>query len=398
MNMSIVREGLRMSSELRKKRIAVGVWTTACLLLVSCGEEADKASPSLGLPPVMVEQVLVRDVLDLITATGELVAKAEATIAAQIPGQITAILVEEGDGVSAGQILLEIDPQRRELELSSAEAQLNEASAQAVEAWRAMDRIQNLNSRDAASQARLDEARTALELAHSRKTASEARLGLAKRALSDASVKAPFPGLVARRNVSVGEYLSVGLPLFEIVTLNPIEAEFSVSEVDSGLVRVGQAVELSVAPFPGERFSATVTVVSPTIDSRTRTLRVTAELPNGEGRLRPGLFTHVELGVSERSNVILVPEESLLQRASGSVLFKVSDADRVVKVPVETGVYSDGWVEARGALLPTDRVVVRGQGKLLDGGSVSIRTREGVPVTRPEASSPVPSLASGVDG
>jgi multidrug efflux pump subunit AcrA (membrane-fusion protein) len=94
----------------------------------------------------------------------------------------------------------------------------------------------------------------------------------------------------------------------------------------------------------------------------------------------------------------LVPEESLLQRASGSVLFKLTDTDRVVKIQVETGVYSDGWVEARGALLPTDRVVVRGQSKLLDGGLVSVRTREGVPVTRPEASSPAPSFASGVDG
>jgi membrane fusion protein (multidrug efflux system) len=346
----------------------------------------------------MVEPVMVRDVIDRITATGQLVAKAEATIAAQIPGQVTTISVEEGDAVFAGQILLEIDPQRRELELASAEAQLNEASAQAVEAWRAMDRIQNLNRRDAASQARLDEARTALKLSHSRKSASEARLGLAKRALSDASVSAPFSGLVARRNVSVGEYLSVGLPLFEIVTLDPIETEFSVAEVDSGLVLLGQDVELSLAPFPGERFAATVTMVSPTIDSRTRTLRVKAELPNGDGRLRPGLFAHIELGVSERSDVVMVPEEALLQRASGSVLFRIRSENRVEQVLVETGVYSEGWVEVRGDLYPGDRVVVRGQGNLLDGGAVSVRNRDGRPVDPNRVAAPVSSLASGVDG
>ncbi len=377
--------------------IQVGT-VAACLFGLACSDETAKSTQSMEAPPVMVEPVMVRDVMDRITATGQLVAKAEATIAAQIPGQVTTISVEEGDAVFAGQILLEIDPQRRELELVSAEAQLNEASAQAVEAWRAMDRIQNLNRRDAASQARLDEARTALKLAHSRKSASEARLGLARRALSDASVSAPFSGLVARRNVSVGEYLSVGLPLFEIVTLDPIETEFSVAEVDSGLVLLGQDVELSLAPFPGERFAATVTMVSPTIDPRTRTLRVKAELPNGNGRLRPGLFAHIELGVSERSDVIMVPEEALLQRASGSVLFRIRSENRVEQVLVETGVYSEGWVEVRGDLYPGDRVVVRGQGNLLDGGAVSVRNRDGRPVDPNRVAAPVSSLASGVDG
>ncbi len=377
--------------------IRVGT-VAACLFGLACSDETAKSTQSMEAPPVMVEPVMVRDVMDRITATGQLVAKAEATIAAQIPGQVTTISVEEGDAVFAGQILLEIDPQRRELELVSAEAQLNEASAQAVEAWRAMDRIQNLNRRDAASQARLDEARTALKLAHSRKSASEARLGLARRALSDASVSAPFSGLVARRNVSVGEYLSVGLPLFEIVTLDPIETEFSVAEVDSGLVLLGQDVELSLAPFPGERFAATVTMVSPTIDPRTRTLRVKAELPNGNGRLRPGLFAHIELGVSERSDVIMVPEEALLQRASGSVLFRIRSENRVEQVLVETGVYSEGWVEVRGDLYPGDRVVVRGQGNLLDGGAVSVRNRDGRPVDPNRVAAPVSSLASGVDG
>jgi RND family efflux transporter MFP subunit len=213
----------------REIQSAIVASLTVIFLVVGCGQESGGPAQSQSAPPVMVARVVVRDVVDRITATGQLVAKAEATIAAQIPGQVTGITVEEGDAVSEGQILLEIDPQRRELELASAEAQLAEASAQVVETWRGMDRIQNLNKRDAASQSRLDEARTALKLAHSRKNAHEARVGLARRALADASVRTPFAGLVARRSVSVGEYLSVGLPLFEIVTLDPIEAEFSVA-------------------------------------------------------------------------------------------------------------------------------------------------------------------------
>ncbi len=382
----------------REIQFAIVASLTVIFLIAGCGEESGGPAQSQSAPPVMVARVVVRDVVDRITATGQLVAKAEATIAAQIPGQVTAISVEEGDAVSEGQILLEIDPERRQLELASAEAHLAEASAQVVETWRGMDRIQNLNRRDAASQSRLDEARTALKLAHSRKNASEARVGLARRALADASVRTPFAGLVARRSVSVGEYLSVGLPLFEIVTLDPIEAEFSVAEVDSGLVRPGQNVEVSLAPFPDERFAAVVTVVSPTIDPLTRTLRVKAELSNGSGRLRPGLFAHVELGVSERENVIMVPEEALLQRAEGAVLYRMVETDRVERVRVETGVFADGWVEVRGNLEASDQVVVRGQANLSDGVAVVIRSRDGRPVDQPQVATPVSSLSSGADG
>ena len=382
----------------REMRAAIAASLAASFLVLGCGGEADGPAQGQSAPPVMVARVVVRDVVDRITATGQLVAKAEATIAAQIPGQVTGISVEEGDAVSEGQILLEIDPQRRQLELASAEARLAEASAQVVETWRGMDRIQNLNKRDAASQSRLDEARTALKLAHSRKNANEAHVGLARRALADASVRTPFAGLVARRSVSVGEYLSVGLPLFEIVTLDPIEAEFSVAEVDSGLVRPGQKVEVSLAPFPDERFAAVVTVVSPTIDRLTRTLRVKAELSNGAGRLRPGLFAHVELGVSERGGVVMVPEEALLQRAEGAVLYRMVGTDRVERVRVVTGVFADGWVEVRGKLDASDRVVVRGQANLLDGGAVSIRSRDGRPVDQPQVAAPASTLASGVDG
>ncbi len=367
-------------------------------LLPGCSEEAPVVSGVEIAPPVMVARVVVRDVVDRISATGQLVAKAEASIAAQISGQITAIGVEEGDAVRLDQILLEIDPERRELEVASAEAQLAEAAAQVVESWRAMDRVQRLNKRDAASQARLDEARTALKLAHSRKNASEARLGLARHALADASVRTPFEGLVARRNVNVGEYLSIGMPLFEIVTLDPIEVEFSVAEIDSDRIRLGQDVEVSLAPFPGERFAATVTVVSPTISPVTRTLRVKAHLPNPDARLRPGLFARVELGVAERGDVVMVPEEALLQRADGVMVYRIVETDRVQRVRIETGVFADGWVEVRGPIGEGDQVVVRGQSGLVDGGVVSIRGRDGRPIGEPQVASPAGSLDPGADG
>ena len=89
------------------------------------------------------------------------------------------------------------------------------------------------------------------------------------------------------------------------------------AEVDSSRVQPGQTVDVRVAPFPDEVFQATVTLVSPTIDPATRTLRVKATLANAEGRLRPGLFARADLGVSTRDDVLMIPEEAVLQRADG---------------------------------------------------------------------------------
>jgi membrane fusion protein (multidrug efflux system) len=381
-----MRSDAEMKSRNRPGAAALGL-LALLLLPVGCGDEAAEDSV-VKAPPVLVEPVEVRRVVDRIRATGQLVAKAKATIAAQVNGAVTSILVEEGDSIVAGQALLEIDPQRRKLELADAEARLAEAQANVIEARRELDRLRELKKSNAASQSRLDEAQTRFSLAGSQAAGAEARAGLARRALEDATVRAPFAGLVARRAVSVGEYVGVGLPLFELVALDPIEVEFTLAEVDSARVALGNTVELRVAPFPDEGFTAGVTVIAPTIDPSTRTLRVKAELPNPDGRLRPGLFAHVDLGVSERDDVVMVPEDALIQRAKGVIVYRLEDGSRARVVPVRTGTRLGNLVEVSEGLAAGDRVVVRGQHDLVDGVVVSLRTPDGELADEPQGAAP----------
>jgi len=367
----------------RTHRQWTAIWV-ALLTLAGCGGD-DESNPveNVLLPPVMVAHAERREVIDRIQATGQLTAKAEATIAAQVEGQVTEIRAREGEAVGAGDTLLVIDPERRQLEVANAEAQLAEARAELAVAARNYARTQRLSRGNAASEARLDEDRTRESLARSARAGAEARLGLARRALADATVQAPFSGLIARRHVSVGEYLTTGTALFELVALDPIEVEFTLAEIDSSKVALGHPVEVRVAPYPDERFAATVSMISPTIDPTTRTLRVKAELPNADGRIRPGLFAHADLGVSKRGDAITVPADAVLQRADGSVIFRLTDATRVQRVAVETGVQSNEWVEIRQGLQHGDVVVVRGQARLEDGIAVSVRQADGQPVATP---------------
>jgi membrane fusion protein (multidrug efflux system) len=179
--------------------------------------------------------------------------------------------------------------------------------------------------------------------------------------------------------VSQGEFVSVGQKLFDLVALDPIEIEFRLAEVDSARVAIGSEIDVRVAPYPDEVFRASVSVISPRIDPATRTLRVKGVLANPDGRLRPGLFAGVDLGVSDRSGVAMIPEDAMLQRADGSVAFRLLDANRVQRRVLTTGVFQDGRVEVVEGLEVGDLVVVRGHASLIDGAVVALRHRDGSP-------------------
>jgi membrane fusion protein (multidrug efflux system) len=350
-------------------------------MLTACRGEPESEG-ALG-QPVTLNPVLAMDLVDRIEATGQLLAKEHAEIAAEVGGRITEVLIDEGARVEAGAEVMTIDPERRTLEQDSARARADEARASLREQEREYRRVRDLRESKVASQTQLDQAETGLKLAKSRLLAAEAQLGVVARALRDATVTAPFSGLIARRTVSRGEFVAPGQELFELVSLDPIEVEFRVTEVDSGRVALGQTVDVRVAPFPDETFGATVTFVSPTIDTRTRTLRVKAQLENREGRLRPGLFARVDLGISAREGVPMILEEAILQRADGAVVFRTNGQNRVERVVIETGVYHDGYVEVVRGLAPGDTIVSRGQARLVEGQLVAPRNPDGTLVSRP---------------
>jgi membrane fusion protein (multidrug efflux system) len=165
------------------------------------------------------------------------------------------------------------------------------------------------------------------------------------------------------------------------VTLDPIDAEFRLPEADASRVALGQEVAVRVAPWPDEVFPAVVRFVAPRVDASTHTLLVRAALDNADRRLRPGLFTAVDLGVASRKAVAMIPEEAVLQRADGEVAFRVGADLRVERLLIQTGEHRDGLVEVTEGLATGDRIVVRGHYALTSGVKVQPRTLDGQPAT-----------------
>ena len=344
----------------------------AVLAIALCACSQEQTRPLVQAPPVATAPVVALDLEERIEASGELVARLHTVIAAEVSGRVTELLRDEGDAVAQDDTLIEIDPERRVLELEAAKARTAQAEASLEKERRATQRVRTLHGQKIASKSRLDEADTELKLAEARAAAERAQLGVAQRAVRDASVAAPFGGLVARRFVNRGQFVQPGTALLEVVSLDPIDVTFHLPEIDSGRVSIGQKVRVSVAPYPERSFEATVDVVAPTIDRETRTLRVKATLTNPDGILRPGLFARADLGVATRRGVALVPEEAVLQRSDGSVIFALVEGNRVERRLVEIGAFHEGRVEIVAGAVPGEIVVTRGQAGLIDGAVVRV--------------------------
>lgn len=336
-----------------------------------CKEEV--ATTEEVLPSVSVVEVEAVDFDQEVRASGDLRARFQTMIAAEIAGRVTELSVDEGGAVAEGAVVIKIDPERRRLDLSAAQARLAQARANLRQETSKVERVRKLRSENISSVERLEEAETALLLAESSVRAEEAAVGVASRALKDASVSAPFAGLVAKRSVELGEYVQAGTELFELVSMDPLDVIFSLPELESQQIALGQRVEVTVAAPADKTFEAVVTFIAPTVDPGTRTLRVKAEIPNPDHALRPGLFARIHVGTDERRSVLMVPEEALVQREGSAWLFLVGEGDRVRRVQVETGHQSQGRIEVRGALSAGDRVVRRGHGGLADGMVVVVR-------------------------
>jgi membrane fusion protein (multidrug efflux system) len=356
-------------------------------LSVGCSDEVENVTALL--PAVSASQIESVDFDEEIHASGELEARFHTMIAAEIEGRVTELAIDEGGSVVKGQTVIEIDPQRRKLDLGAATARRAQARANYRKEKSQTERVRKLRSEKIASLQKIEEAETALLLAQAELEAEEAAVGVAQRALDDASVSAPFDGLVARRLVDLGEFVQPGTVLFELVSLNPMEAVFSLTELDTERVRLDQPIQVQVGAFKDRTFHGKVTFVAPTIDPETRTLRIKAEIDNSDGALRPGLFARVSLGVSRREKVLMVPEEAVIQRASSAYVFRVLEDDRVERVAIETGAQDQGRVEIRGPIEAGDWIVTRGHGGLSDGMVVAVRERQS------SAQSDVPAIASG---
>ncbi len=233
-----------------------------------------------------------------VEATGELVSPIQSELAVRMPGRVGKMYVDEGARVRKGQPLLTLETQYLALEVERSTAEVARAAAAAGDAKRELERKRDLLAKGSVAQAAFDRAESTASGADAAVLAAKATRDLARQRLEDAVLRSPIDGVVAEKRTDVGERMGEATVAFVIVQTSPLKLRFRLPERYLSSVRIGQEVEASVDPYPGEAFRGRVKVIGGVVEAATRTVAVETEFPNRDGRLKPGLFARVKLDLA----------------------------------------------------------------------------------------------------
>lgn len=321
-------------------------------------------------PPVAVSAAEAKSevVPNLLTAVGGLAAVHQVDVSADVNGRVTEIKFEPGTHVEAGTPLVQMFDAPEQGDLAN-------YKAQATVAQLSLDRAKQLASRQFGPQATVDTAQAAYD---------QAQAGIAKTEalISQKLVRAPFSGDLGVRKVEVGQYLTAGTAIVSLTDLSELWANFTVTEKDSGSLKVGQPVRLKVDAYPGRTFDAKITTIEPQISTDTRNIRVQATIANPEKILKPGMFVTTTVVLPDKPAVVTVPETAVDYTLYGNSVFVITEKKEAdgktslsaVRTFVQTGNRVEGRVEIVKGVKPGDKVVAVGQLKLQSGAAVSIST------------------------
>jgi len=341
--------------------LAIG---TIAALLNGCGGEPGEAQnrghgpggPQEPPTTVAVEPVDRGTVVARYTTTATLEAENRAEILARTQGVVMELLCEEGDRVASDAELLRLEEDAARLRLQQTEVALAEQRS-------VFERHKASLDQEVVSKAEYDLAKANLEKA-------EVERDIAAHELSYTRIRAPFAGIVTRRLVELGQSVNAGTPLFEIASFDPLLARVHVPAKEMGSLRAGQSVEL-VLDSNQQKMTGRVQLVSPIIDAASGTVKVTVHVNDYPEGTRPGDFAHVSVVTQLHENVLRVPNIAVFEDRNEQVVFVAQDSV-AVRRPVEVGFIDDTYTEVREGLVEGERVVVKGQRSLRDGGRIRI--------------------------
>jgi multidrug efflux system membrane fusion protein len=283
-----------------------------------------------------------------------------------VNGRITDIMFKAGATVKEGTPLVQLFDGPEQGDLANYKAQQRVAQL-------SLDRAKQLAERQFGPQATVDSAQAAFD---------QASAGIAKTEaiISQKLVRAPFDGELGVRRVEVGQYLTAGTQIVSLTDLSMLFANFTVTEKDSGQLKVGQVVRIAVDAYPDRTFEGKITTIEPQIATDTRNIRVQATIQNSDKILKPGMFVTTTVVLPDKPPVITVPETAVDYTLYGDSVFLLSEKKEedgktsliVTRTFVQTGNRVDGRAEILKGLKDGDRVVSVGQLKLQSGSPVSI--------------------------
>ena len=375
-------------------------------LLSACGPSGGgQGGPPGGMPPAQVGTVTVQPKLVLapFEYTGQTAGSREVEVRARVTGILLKRNFLEGGAVKQGQSLYTIDPAPFQAAFARAEADVGVAVARLDQARRESARLRTLVADKFVSQKLADDATSAEAIGEAELKAARARLTEARLNLEYTRVESPATGIASRSLRSEGTLVSGPEVLLTTVTqVDPIWVNFGIP--DDERLRLQRETDAGRLVLPEDgRFEVTVRLADGSVYARTGRLafadiRISgqtgtsdarAELPNPEGRLRPGQFVRVTLNGATRPNAVLVPQRAVLEGPQGKFVYVVDEKSTAQARPVEVGEWAGSdWI-VTGGLKPGERVIIDGVMRIGPGAPVKVADAEAQkPAADPKAAKP----------
>ena len=356
---------LKLTSMIRK--VNIRHLTTAMLmasliaaLASGCGVGEASITPDSEIraaTPIPVETALPSrvDILATYETTSTIASDADAPAVAKVGGEVVSLLVEEGDRVSQGQVLAELDGERLRLEMLSTKANLDQVRSE-------YERYTDLAARGLVSEAMFEGLKYDLE-------ALEAAYKLARLNLDYSRIRAPIDGVVSSRNIKLGQSIDVSDVAFRITDTSELLAYLQIPQAELGRISAGQMATLRVDAMPDMTFSATIARISPTIDMRNGTFRATAFIDNSSSDLAPGMFARFSVAYERHTDALVIPQGAVIEEDDQASVYVVAEG-AVSRRTIEVGIKSGDLVEVVDGLAGDEEIVVTGQSSLRDGSKV----------------------------
>jgi len=342
---------------------------TALMAGCSQGDSAAGGSPNgpgnqaARAVPVAAVQAGTRDLARRVTVTGPVEPIRTVAVNAQTAGTVQTVRVEEGNRVRAGQLMAELDARETAAQLERAHAVL--ANAESV-----YKRSQQLQANGLTTEADLDAARSAFEIAKADVEIWGTRLAFSR-------INAPVSGVVTAKYVEHGGAVSTNQTMFEVADDSLLVVRVRVSELDVVHLTPGNPVTLQLDAYPEAQISGRIRRIFPSADAASRLVPVEVALGRAPAgvEVRPGFLARVEFALDRNENALAVPAAAV-GVSDGRPFVYVVDGDTLVRRLVETGVTAAGWIEVKSGLETGELVVSSGHTNLRSGTQVRVKEEQ----------------------
>ncbi|MBC7622808.1 MAG: efflux RND transporter periplasmic adaptor subunit [Aeromicrobium sp.] len=311
----------------------------------------------------------------VIPISGTLKPVVQAILKSKVAAEVAKVHVQEGEGVAAGQVLISLDSADLRARYDAQLASVAEMKARLELAGKNEANNRQLLQKNFISQNAFDAVSNSAEVARANLKSAEAQAAISQRALNDATIRAPFSGIIAKRMVNLGEKVSPDMPVIQVVDLSRMELEAGVPVSEIPGIKIGQEISFTVDGFAAQRFQGKVERINPSAEAGSRSISVFLSLANPDQALKGGMFATGKLAAQSRGAVNSIPLVALREEGGQSYVFVIEKA-KIERKPVSIGARNVdlGLVEIRDGLDAGAQVVAVRMEGLKAGATAIVKT------------------------